>query len=76
MAKRNIRALLKQAKKIPTCELYASEIQALYDSAQEYFGEGAGIWSCLCTGWDAGYAAGYNRALKEVKAAQKKERGL
>jgi hypothetical protein len=30
----------------------------------------------LFAGWDAGYAAGYNRALKEVKAAQKKEKGL
>jgi hypothetical protein len=76
MARRNIKKLLEQAKQMPTTELYASEIQALYEGAQEYFGKGAGIWSCLCTGWDAGYAAGYNRALKEVKAAQKKERGL
>lgn len=76
MARRNIKELLEQAKQMPTRELYATEMQALYEGAQEYaqeyFGEGAGIWSCLCTGWDAGYAAGYNRALKEVKAAQKK----
>lgn len=76
MARRNIRKLLEQAKQMPTRELYASELQALYDSAKEDFGEGAGIWSCLWVGWDAGYAAGYNRALKEVKEAQKKERGL
>ena len=68
MAARNIKKLLKQAKTIPTCNLYASEIQALCDNAHR---QGLGIWSYLLTGWDAGYAAGYNRALKEIKKAQK-----
>lgn len=70
MGKRNIKKLLKQAKTMPTCNLLASDIQALYDNAHTHR-EGWGIWSYLLTGWDAGYAAGYNRALKEVKKAQK-----
>ena len=70
MAARNIKKLLKQAQTMPTAELCRSELIELYDIA------GTDLFECLCKSWEAGYAAGYNRALKEVKKAQKKERGL
>ena len=70
--RRNIEKLLEQAKTMHTTrELYASEIDALFVGAKKEFGD-AGVFSCLITGWAAGYAAGYNKAMKESKASNKR----
>lgn len=65
----NIKNLIEQYDKEDKgkADLLASDIQQLYDTAQNSNVMQEIIWDAIINSWKAGYSAGYNKAKREAR---------